>query len=396
MPVFSHSPRFDVVIVGAGPAGLGCAIALRQCGVENLLVVDRSRVGAAFDRWPAQMRMITPSFHSNPYGLTDLNAITPTTSPADYLGTEHPTGLEYARYLRALVEHHAIPVRTGVDVRTITRKRGGFHLSIGNDALDARFVIWAAGEYFYPNYGGIRGVEHCLHNSAVVDWKELPGVERVVVGGFESGVDAAIHLSWAGRTVHILSRGEPWHRDSADPSRTLTPYTRDRLKAAFLEAPGAIRFHNNADIVEVVKQVDRYVLLDREGDPFEVSMPPILCTGFQGSLGLVNCHFTGSDGEPAFTEAADESPVTPGLFYSGPQLRHRRSLFCFIYKFRSRFGIVAREIAERLGLDWEDALMPWWRAGFMIEDLSCCTNCTCAIEPKNREEGGEVIESRTH
>ncbi|WP_449071565.1 hypothetical protein [Prosthecobacter sp.] len=50
---------------------------------------------------------------------------------------------------------------------------------------------------------------------------------------------------------------------------------------------------------------------------------------------------------PVFTEEADESTRVPGLFYSGPSLQHRGMLFCFIYKFRPRFGIIAREIARR-------------------------------------------------
>ncbi|MFZ4765044.1 MAG: NAD(P)-binding domain-containing protein [Roseimicrobium sp.] len=40
-------PVLDVVIVGAGPAGLGCAHALRQCGVEKLFVIDREEIGQA-------------------------------------------------------------------------------------------------------------------------------------------------------------------------------------------------------------------------------------------------------------------------------------------------------------------------------------------------------------
>ncbi|HRQ90343.1 MAG TPA: NAD(P)-binding domain-containing protein, partial [Bacteroidia bacterium] len=112
---------YDVVIVGAGPAGLGCAVALRACGVENMVVLERREVGAAFESWPAQMRMISPSFHSNPFGQPDLNAITPDTSVADFLGREHPSGEDYARYLRAVAAHHRVPVETGVEVRTVKK-----------------------------------------------------------------------------------------------------------------------------------------------------------------------------------------------------------------------------------------------------------------------------------
>jgi cation diffusion facilitator CzcD-associated flavoprotein CzcO len=380
----SSSTRHDVLIVGAGPAGLGCAVALKACGLENLAILDRRGVGAAFEHWPAQMRMITPSFHSNPFGQVDLNAITPQTSPADFLGREHPSGLEYARYLRAVADFYRFPVESGVEVISVKKKGREFAVETSEGRRRARFVIWAAGEFFQPHRGDITGADLCLHNSEVDDWSELPGVEHALIGGFESGIDAAVHLAQAGKSVHVFSRGEPWHSDHSDPSRTLTPYTRDRLKAAFLEAPGSIRFYKNADIVEVKSLGDRYVLLDREGVPFEVSTPPILCTGFRGALRGVEEHFHLFDEEPVFTEEADESPVTEGLFYSGPALRHRGTLFCFIYKFRARFGIVASEIASRLGLEWEGPLKLWRERGFLVEDLACCTDCRCDV----RSEAG--------
>lgn len=364
-------------------------MALKACGVENLAILDRREVGASFEHWPAQMRMITPSFHSNPFGQVDLNAITPQTSVADYLGREHPSGPDYARYLRAVVDYYQLPVESGIEVSAVKKKGREFIIETSEGPRRARFVIWAAGEFFQPYRGGIVGAELCRHNSEVADWSELPGVEHAIIGGFESGIDAAVHLARAGKSVHVFSRGEPWHSDHSDPSRTLTPYTRDRLKAAFLEAPGSIRFYKNADIVEVKHLDDRYVLLDQEGVPFEVSTPPILCTGFRGALRGVEEHFLVGSDVPVFTEEADESPVTEGLFYSGPALRHRGTLFCFIYKFRARFGIVASEIATRLKLEWEGPLKLWRERGFLVEDLACCTDCRCDVKS---EAGGAEAE----
>jgi len=390
IPQFPPSDRRDVIIVGAGAAGLGCAAALKACGIEDVLLLDKREVGAAFASWPAQMRMISPSFHSNPFGQPDLNAITPHTSPADYLHSEHPTGREYADYLKAVASFYQLNIQSGVTVSAVKKSGKGFKLTTDGETFRARYVIWAAGEFFFPRDGEIKGSEFCLHNSAVEDWTELPGVEHAIIGGFESGIDAAIHLARAGKSVHVLSRGEPWHQDSTDPSRMLSPFTYDRLKDVLRNAPGSIRFCRDADIVEVVKRECDYMILDREGEPFEVSTPPILCTGFHGGLGPVEKHFTDEKGELVFTEEADESPTLPGLFYSGPMLQHRQSLFCFIYKFRARFGIVAREIAEQLGQAWQEPLQQWQDRGFMIEDLSCCADCTCAVENDEHAAPAEV------
>ena len=57
--------QFDVIIVGAGAAGVGCAIVLQDLGVSSMTILERYEVGASFLRWPAEMRFISPSFTSN-------------------------------------------------------------------------------------------------------------------------------------------------------------------------------------------------------------------------------------------------------------------------------------------------------------------------------------------
>lgn len=93
---------FDVIIVGAGAAGVGVAIALGQAGIENLLLVDRDTVGSSFASWPEETRFITPSFPSNSIGMLDLNSIAIGVSPAFSMRVEHPTGQEYASHLQDL------------------------------------------------------------------------------------------------------------------------------------------------------------------------------------------------------------------------------------------------------------------------------------------------------
>jgi len=80
----SHEIHTRVLIVGAGPAGLGVATALKRAGVIDMLVIDTKEIGASFRAWPKGMSLLTPSFHSNAFGLTDLNAIDPDTSPAEH------------------------------------------------------------------------------------------------------------------------------------------------------------------------------------------------------------------------------------------------------------------------------------------------------------------------
>lgn len=371
-------PDFDVIIVGAGPAGLGVALPLIECGITRICILEARQVGSSFENWPRQMRLLTPSFHSNPFRQPDLNAITIDTSPADFIRSEHPTGKEYAAYLRSVVDHYQLPVREGVKVGKITPHDGHFDVETSAGSLTSRFVIWAAGEFFYPLDDDFDGAKLCLHNSRVKDWTKLEGNEFAIIGGYESGVDAAIHLLKNGKTVHLFSRGQPWKEDSADPSNALSPYTRDRLRTTLEEFSGNLHLYAHADITQVLEVSGKYVLIDKDNIPFTISTQPILATGFLGSLTQIIHHFELKNGHPVFSEEADESTLTPGLFYCGPLLEHRGAKFCFIYKFRSRFGVVASEIAKRLGGD-PMPLDAYEDNGFLNEDLDCCTDCTCAI-----------------
>jgi putative flavoprotein involved in K+ transport len=375
-------PSHQVLIIGAGPAGLGCALALQAAGVEDVLVVDQKGIGASFEAWPEQMRLLTPSFHSNAFGFADLNSISPETSPADFLNTQHATGREYAHYLRATAMHYELAVETGVRVTGLRRERDYFEAQTSQGMKTARFVVWAIGEFSRPDFGGIQGAKFCLHNSQVRDWDQLAvGTQTfTLVGGYESGIDAAIHLMHLGKEVHLLSRGHPWDSDDPDPSRALSPRTRDRLKTALMEAPGTILFYKNAEVLAVRPVRGGYDLEVREGKPFHSPTQPILCTGFRSALEPIRELWAWQGDHPVFSEQADESTLTPGLFYSGPSLQHRGMLFCFIYKYRARFGIIAREIAGRLGLHAGDKLERWRQRGFLMEDLSCCSDCQCAVE----------------
>jgi len=365
----------DVVIVGAGAAGLGAAVPLLHAGVEDILVVDRHGVGASFDRWPQDMRFITPSFPTNSIGMLDLNAVAIGTSPAFSLQREHPNGRQYAAYLRNVAETFQIPVRTGIDVRSLRRRQDHWRLRTDAGPIDTKFVIWAAGEYQYPRLNPFPGANHCAHNTRIAKWDQVTGDEVLIIGGYESGLDAAVHLARLGKRVTVLDRGTPWDADSSDPSVTASPYTLERLREA--EVRDRVTLLGGVDVFEVDRDRPAYRVKLTDGRDLVTKTRPIMATGFAGSIKLVADHFARrDDGYPQLTDR-DESTIAEGLFLAGPMVRHDDHIFCFIYKFRQRFAVVAKTIAERLELPAEQLEMyRMW--GMYLDDLSCCgEECVC-------------------
>mmetsp|Transcript_29473 Transcript_29473/g.78293 ORF Transcript_29473/g.78293 Transcript_29473/m.78293 type:complete len:496 (+) Transcript_29473:121-1608(+) len=436
----------DVIIVGAGAAGIGCAMMLTKTfGLETsrVLLIERGEaIGETFRRWPAEMRFISPSFNQQGWTTSfDLNSIAYGTSPAYSLHAEHPSGDEYADYLNAVASGAKLRVRTLTEVISVDAEGKGFSVGVGDandfaglagrpkkqqqatEKLTARYVVWAAGEFQYPRKrSGMVGMELCLHNSRVRSWARLPGDDFVIIGGYESGADAAINLAKAGKRSTVLASIATWDICTPDPSTELAPYTAQRLRevtaAGFSPRPKllaplrVVRVEKAAaggfNVVAKWKAAERLpppgplrkpivgevrgtasTPAGAEGSELVVhtAQPPVLCTGFEGSVASAARHlFNLADesdeakgclaGAPLLT-ADDESTKVPGVFLAGPTVRHGELSFCFIYKFRQRFAVVANAICRGLGHDTMVPVELCRKMNMYLDDFACCKSGTC-------------------
>ena len=365
----------DVVVVGGGAAGVGVGVALTHAGVENFMILERHEVGGSFARWPEEMRLITPSFPTNSIGMLDINSIAIGVSPAFSMQVEHPTGQQYATHLKKVARFFELPVREDTNVERISKSDGLFYVETPGGTVTAKNVIWAAGEYQYPVVNGLTGSEHCRHTATIAAYETLDGDDFIIVGGYESGVDAAYHLALQGKRVRLFDRGCPWTRDTADPSVALSTFTIERLRSErFSEY---VELFPNTSIESVTHSNGIYEVTTQEGQKFQTSTQPLWAGGFAGSHQLVGNLFEArEDGFPVLNED-DESTIATGMFLVGGAVRHDDLIFCFIYKYRQRVAVVAKAIATSLGLEAEDleAYRDW---GMYLDDLSCCgQECVC-------------------
>lgn len=371
----------DVIIVGGGAAGVGMANVLKDLGIDSYVVLEQGSVGSSFQKWSKGMRFITPSFTSNNFGSPDLNAISYNTSPAYTLKTEHPTGEEFAHYLKGVVKGFDLHVLEETEVFSVKKVSKGFVVDTSRGEMTAKMVVWAAGEFFYPKTDSIVGQQHTIHNSQVEDWQNLEGDEFTILGGYESGIDAAFHLTKLGKKVRVYDVHKTWEATDSDPSVSLSPFTLQRIRKAIKS--GNLELNGGMIFARVEKSNGHYVIRGEDLDENEVEIisptKPILATGFSGSLDMVKDLFEfDEEGKYAvLKEENDESTITKGLYLVGSQVKHGDALFCFIYKFRQRFAVVGKSIGERLKLDTEP-LEEYRRRGMYLDDLSCCRDqCEC-------------------
>ena len=104
---------------------------------------------------------------------------------------------------------------------------------------------------------------------------------------------------------------------------------------------------------------------------------PLLAGEFNGGMQVIGDLFERREHGFPLLSTRDESTEMPGLFLCGPLVRHDHHVFCFIYKYRHRFAVVAKAIANYLYLPAEE-LETYRKWGMYLDDLSCCgEECVC-------------------
>lgn len=365
-----------ITILGAGAAGIGMATTLNRLGIEDVQVIDKGEIGESFRRWSPYTRFISPSFNTTGFGFPDLNAITPDTSPGLFMEQEHLSGQAYATYLTEVARYFDLNVKTHEKIKEIKHINGEYLLVGEHDSYQSTYLITALGDFHFPNTSEIKGAENGVHYTALGDYSSLPTASSyTIIGGNESGFDAAIQLAKQGKKAVIYTDHAGIDSESPDPSKGISLYTRERYEAVkdFIQIKRGVR------ISEIAPFEKEYYLMMEDGTGYKSEAPPILATGFSSvNSPLIDSLFDIEDKRAVLTEL-DESTIYPNLFMVGPQVEHEGIVLCFIYKYRQRFAVIGNEIAARQGiLVNHDELKRYKDAQMYLDDLSCCgTDCVC-------------------
>lgn len=362
-----------ITIIGGGAAGIGVGILLTKLGVEEFLIIEKEEIGASFLNWTKETRLITPSFTGHGFGLLDLNAVFPNSSPGYTLGTEHLTGRMYGQYLKGIAAYFKLPVLEKTEVTNIRKEGNEYIVQTNQNAYKVNSVILACGEYSFPK----RPFQHGIHYADVESWSDFEG-DRMIIGGGESAADAAFHLSTNGWKVDVYHPKKDWLALDADPSRSLSPFTRDRLKGADSQC---IHEHPHSSVVSIdySKKLSAYTVTLKDGSIIETKQEPLLCTGFHSGAAQFHSLFEWTeDGLPIVNEY-DESTLVPSVYLTGPSLRQRETIFCFIYKFRQRFAIFVEHLLRQHHISYDkQALEEYKQSNMYLDDLTCCeAGCEC-------------------
>lgn len=139
-----------VAIIGAGAAGIGMAITLKDFGITDVIILEKGTVGHSFKHWPKSTRTITPSFTSNGFGMPDMNAISMDTSPAFTFNEEHISGETYAEYLQVVANHYELNIFENTVVTNISVDDAYYTIATTTETYHADYIFVATGDYNFP------------------------------------------------------------------------------------------------------------------------------------------------------------------------------------------------------------------------------------------------------
>jgi thioredoxin reductase (NADPH) len=330
----SDSSTRDLLVIGAGPAGLGVAIAAARAGLDYE-VLEKGTVVHSIYGFPKGMTFFTTA------DLLELGSLPFVTPYAK------PTREEALQYYRRVVDTYRLAVSLGERVASIRREGDGFALTSTAErpggapltkTLHARSVVVATGTYDQPNALGIPG-EDLPHVSHYFDEPHAFHRRRVVVvGGSNSAAEAALALFRAGAVVTLVHRRE---RLSGSIKYWVKPDVENRIA----EGSIAARFES-----QVVRITPEHVEVEGPAGREELPVDAVfLLTGYRPDVALLDragVHVDAQTLMPAHDPRTFETNV-PGLFLAGAIVSGADGNRVFIENGRFHGAAVVKTIVAR-------------------------------------------------
>jgi putative flavoprotein involved in K+ transport len=190
---------FDVIVIGAGQAGLSVGYHLAQAGVRFVILDANERIGDTWRRRWDSLRLFTPAKLD---GLAGMRFPAPRNA--------FPTKDEMADYLEAYATHFRLPVRNGVRVERLFKRGARFVVKAGALELEADQVVVAMASYQrakVPAFAAELSSEIAQMHS--YDYRNLAQLQHggvLIAGAGNSGAELAMEVARGGHQTWMSGR----------------------------------------------------------------------------------------------------------------------------------------------------------------------------------------------
>ena len=254
---------YDIIIIGAGPTGISCAIEAKKNGLSTL-IIEKGMLTNSIYNFPTNMTFFSTSLKLE---IGDVPFIS---------HNEKPTRMEALEYYRRVIDSYDLEIKFREEATNIDDRNKGFEVITTKGDYHCDYVIIATG--FYDN-----------HRKLNVPGEELPKVKHyyddvhpyiqqkvVVVGAANSACDVALETWSKGADVTMVIRGDELYQKV---KYWILPNIENRIKE------GSIKAYFNSTVKEIT---ETEVVIDTPGGSLSIDNDYVLAmTGYTPNYDLL-------------------------------------------------------------------------------------------------------------
>lgn len=235
-PSVSAADVADVLIVGAGPAGLTASLRAIEKKL-NYITIEESEIGGTVAKYPRQKLVMTSPVEFPLYGK--------------FKKTELPKE-NLLEFWNKVMKRADFKCRTGERVQHVEKGADGvFTVSTTKNQYRARHVILALGKTGSPRKLGVKGEELPKVMYRLIEADHYVNKKILIVGGGDSAVEAAMGLAHqVGNSVTLSYRQESFSRIKERNAQRIQEYIRKgKVKVLFNSKP--VEFRSDSVVLDV-------------------------------------------------------------------------------------------------------------------------------------------------
>lgn len=313
-----------VTIIGAGPIGLACGIALRERGIP-FRIIDKGCLVNSLFHYPTNMTFFSTSERIEIGGVPFISH-----------GVK-PTRREALEYYRRVAESYELPLHLYEEVRDVRGENGQYIISTSKDEYESEKIVMAGGFFGRPHRMNVPGEDLPKVKHYYDEPHPYAMMKVLVVGAGNSAVDVALETYRCGSEVSMVIR-------ESQVKETVKYWVKPDIENRIRE--GSIRAWFQSEVVEI--RENEVVIRTPEGTHTIDNDFVLAMTGYEPDfefLKRMGITFHGEEQIPYYNEETQESNI-PGIYLAGVICGGLNTSKWFIENARVHAEMIADHIAS--------------------------------------------------
>jgi len=247
------STKFDVIIVGAGPAGISATLMAAKLNLKFKTIEQDSLGGTVFN-FPRSKIVMTSPMDLALYGKIKLTETTKS---------------ELLDLWQTVLSKNKITINEQEKVTAIEKNNGIFTLTTNKETYNSKTILLAIGRRGSPRKLGVKGEDKEKVAYRLLEPELIHNQKILVIGGGDSAIEAALLLAGEGNDVALSYRGESF----------------SRIKPRNLELINEFSLEGKVEVLlkSVVKEINNNaVILNLSDENEDIELPNDLVYVFAG------------------------------------------------------------------------------------------------------------------